>query len=300
MALFVLVMFGPIVLAASIALILRLTLLRRTPTLTARDALLTAIAGGIPLVVTLAPLAGEHALRQWLWPDLGARVASPLLLGIIGVVLLSFPSRARLTHASAQLTPRTVRVFLRPRQPIILTVLIAVAVVLAIAAGSASVNDDMGRRTHFTISLGTTGGSASTEIYGWYYSLPSLGLLAALLIITVLAWLRVPRPAWSDDIDRDTTIRRLRSDNIARIACGAVLLHLSFVFGSLAGTATMMLSMQAESIGTVTLGTPFAAMAPALYVAQAITGIAGIALWLLTVLTGLPMSARERDAAPLA
>lgn len=295
MFLFHLLMWGPLVLAACIALTLRLTLLCGAPRLRTRDAVLATVAGGLPVIATAAPLPGDFGLGPVLWWDVGTRAALPLIVGILGVILLSFPARSTATNASAQLVPRTLTTFLRPSRPIVLGALVLLAVTLALAAGAASETDDLGHHTLFSISLGTSGTTASSGIYGWYYSLPSLALLAALLLVTAIAWLRIPRPAWSDDIDLDTAIRRLHAANVTRIACGAVLLHLAVVFNSLRGTASMMLSAQAGTIGTVSLGTPFAAMEPALFVAWAIATVVGLALCLLTVLSGVPVAARRRS-----
>jgi hypothetical protein len=297
MFLFYLLMWGPLALAACIAVVLRLTLLRGAPRLGTRDAVLAAVAGGIPVVVTATPLPGDFGLGPVLWWDVGTRAALPLIVGILGVVLLSFPPRSTSMNASAQLVPRTLRTFLRPSRPIVLGALVVLAVILALAAGAASETDDLGHHTLFSITLGTSGTAASSGIYGWYYSLPSLALLAALLVVTTIAWLRIPRPAWGDDVDLDTAIRRLRAANITRIACAVVLLHLAVVFNSLRGTASMMLSAQAGTIGTVSLGTPFAAMGPALFVAWAIATVAGLALCLITVLSGVPMGARKTTPA---
>ncbi|MFK3679471.1 hypothetical protein ACI2IP_17250 [Microbacterium sp. NPDC090218] len=294
---FLLLVWGPTLLALIIALALRLTLLRGAPRLTARDAVIAAVAGGIPVIVFLIPVVGASlGLSPWLWSDLGVRAATPLALGIFGAVILSIPpARTTQMNASAQLLPRTARTFLRPRQPILLGALAAVAVTLSLAAGAASERDELGQYTLFSITLGTSGASASTGIYGWHYSLPSLALLGVLLVATTVAWLLIPRPAWSDDIDRDTALRRLRAANVTRIACGAVLLHLAVVFNSLRGTASMMLSTQAGTIGMVSLGTPFAAMEPALFAAWAIATTAGSALWLLTALSGVPLGARKQN-----
>lgn len=294
MFLFLMLVWGPALLAAILALTIRLTVLRGAPRLTTRDAVVAALAGGVPVIVFLAPVAGASGVGPAFWWDLGIRAATPLVLGLFGVVLLSLPSRQTQPHASAQLVPRTVRTFVRPRQPILLAALAALAIALTLAAGAASETDEQGQYTLFSLTLGTSGTSASTGIYGWHYSLPSLALLGALLAATTVAWLLIPRPAWSDDIDRDTAVRRLRADNVTRIASGAVLLHLAVVFNSLRGTASMMLSTQAGTIGMVSLGTPFAAMEPVLFAAWAIATTAGITLWLLTALSGLPIGARKR------
>lgn len=297
MALLLLLLWGPVLLAAAIALALRLTLLRHTPRMGMRDALIAAVVGGVPTILIVAPRAGAFGMCPVFWTELGQQAALPLALGIVGVILLSFPARSARMSASAQLTPRTVRTFVRPRQPIVLALVVAVAVILALAAGAASETDDLGRHTQFTITLGTSGTTASTGIYGWYYSLPSLALLAALLVVTTVAWLRIPRPAWGEEIDHDAAVRRTRADNITRVACGAVLLHLAVVFTSLRGTASVMLSAPANDLGMISLGTPFAAMEPALFVSATAATVTGLALWLLTALSGIPVGARQQAPA---
>lgn len=300
MALYLLLIWGPIVLASGIAVALRLTLLRAAPRLTARDAILTAVAGGVPLLVMLILRGAQMGWVPMLWQNLDARAATPLALGIAGVLLLSFSARPAQPSAMAQLTPRTARTFVRPRQPIFLAALTALAVGLTIAAGAASEVDELGRYTRFSISLGTSGGTASSDIYGWYYSLPSLVLLAVLLVIAAVAWMLIPRPAWGQDVDLDTAVRRTRAANIARVSCGTVLLHLAVVFGSLGGTASIAMSTSEGGLGTISLGTPFAAMGPALFTAQEIAVAIGVALWLLTALTAVPLRARHRVAARVA
>lgn len=297
MALLLLVLWGPVLLAAGFAIALRLTLLRRTPRMVTRDAVIAAVVGGVPTILVVAPRVGAFGVGPRLWTDLGQQAAFPLILGIIGIILLSFPARSARMSASAQLTPRTVRTFVRPRQPIALALLVAVALILAVAAGAASETDDLGRHTQFTITLGTSGTSASTGIYGWYHSLPSLALLAAILVVTTVAWLRIPRPAWSEEIDHDAAVRRTRADNITRVACGAVILHLAVVFTSLRGTASVMLSAPANDLGMISLGTPFAAMEPALFVAATAATVIGLALWMLTALSGIPAGARQQAPA---
>lgn len=297
MALFLFLIWGPIMLAAGFAIALRWTLLRAAPRLTTRDAILTAIAGGVPLLVVLVLRGAQMGWVPMLWQSLEARAATPLALGIVGVALLSVVSRPARPRSTARLAPRTARTFLRPRQPISLAALTALAVALAITAGAASEVDELGRYTRFSISLGTSGHSASSDIYGWYYSFPSLVLLAVLLVITALAWMSIPRPAWGEDVDLDTAVRRTRAGNIARVSCGAVLLHLAVVFGSLGGTASIAMSTSEGGLGTISLGTPFAAMGPALFVAQEIATVIGVVLWMLTALTAVPMTARRRVAA---
>ncbi|MEU4016115.1 hypothetical protein AB0E56_12725 [Microbacterium sp. NPDC028030] len=294
MVLLMLLTWGPILLALGIALSLRWTLLRHTPRMTRPDAVAAAIAGGIPSLVVSAPRVGALGAGPPLWTDLGFLAALPLILGIFGVVVLSFPARAARTSASARLAPRTLQTFVRPRQPIVLGSLAAIALALTLAAGAASETDELGHHTRFTITLGTSGTSASTGIYGWYHSLPSLTLLAVLLVITAVAWLRLPRPAWGEDIAHDTAVRRTRADNITRLASGAVLLHLAVVFNSLRGTASVMLSVSGNELGMISLGTPFAAMQPALFITGTASTVAGVTLWMLAALSGVTIRTRRQ------
>jgi hypothetical protein len=85
----------------------------------------------------------------------------------------------------------------------------------------------------------------------------------------------------------------VRAGNIARVAGGALMVHLSFVLQSLRGTASLWGSFSAGDAGTISLGTPFAAMGPVLQWTGFLALAAGLLLWILTASTAVPLTARR-------
>lgn len=140
------------------------------------------------------------------------------------------------------------------------------------------------------------GTEIGTGIYGWHYSVPSVIAIAALIIAALTAWALIARPAWADDVERDSALRRLRSSLVGRAVLGALLIHLFVVLQSLASTASLRGSAPSSELGTVSVGTPFAAMSPLLGGLGQAALIAGLALWILLALSALPMRTRRHSA----
>lgn len=296
MEIYLLVIFGPFVAALLLALVLRFLVMRSLPSLGGRVAALTALAGTIPALLTFVPrLSYWMPLPGGFW-DLAVRTIVPLGLGIFAVVLTAIPPRAARTGATAELARRSVSTFVAKRWVWSLLVLGAVIVTVSIAAGSVSKPDGEGHYTQYGLVLGSDF-KVGTGIYGWYYSIPALCVLIALLVITVVAWLTIPLPAWHDDAETDAAVRRLRTANIGRAASGALLVHLSVVLQSVAGTATLTGETPTTELGTVTITAPLAALAPLFYWTSAITLIAGVALWILLALTAVPTHRRRKSGA---
>ncbi len=288
------IVWGPVVMAAVLAVLIRLTVLRRAPRLSAAHATLTVAAGALPALAIVAP---RYTAFQGPIMDLTTRAVLPLALGVISVLFLIVPLPTRRRPRTAQLTRRTIRGFLRPVWPIALLSLTATVAAVSVSAGLASRPDDLGHYTLYWIRIGTEGMEAGAGIYGWHYSLPSLVTLVVLLAVTFCAWLLIPRPAWRDDIEQDAAERRLRAANIGRVSCAAVLAHLAVVLQSLRGTATLVGSTQTEELGLVTAGTSFAAIGPALHWASAIAFTLGLALWLVVAICPVPAFALRPSGA---
>lgn len=282
-----LVTLGPLVAAMLLAIGIRFLAMRSTPRPGLRVALLTVTAGAIPAVVVSAP-----RLSYWI-PSLRGSVAlsfqaiAPLVLGIVAVLLLMIPPPAHRTGATAELTRRSVRAFVSARWVWMLVASTAAIAAVSIAAGTVSGPDSEGRYTEYSFAVGT-GFRVGTTIYGWHYSIPALGVLAALLVVTVIAWLNVPRPGWQDDARQDAAVRRLRAGNIGRVATGALLVHLAVVLRSLAGTASLRGETPTTELGTISAGPPFAALGPVLECIGWIALAAGLTMWILTALTAIP------------
>lgn len=287
-------LWGPFALAMLVAVLVHLYGRGlRTPQ-PARLRIISALAGGVPgVIIGLMPAA----LFLW-WPGIAipleVRALLPLLLGIASVALLMTPAPRRRARATADLSPRSVASFVRRAWPLTMAALIAAIVAITLAAGFASRPDELGHFTMYSVSIGTSGTEIGTGIYGWHYSMPSLIAIAVLIVTTVIAWVSISRPAWDDDVELDAALRQLRSAHVGRVAVGALLVHLTVILRSLASTASLQGSAASSDLGTVWVGTPFAAIAPALTWASYALLIAGLALWFVVALSAVATGARRR------
>lgn len=292
-------LWGPFALAVLVGVLLHLQNRGSRVPLPARLRVISALAGGVPAVIIgLAPVA-LFLWRPGLGMPLEMRALLPLLLGIASATLLTAPRRRRRAPAAADLSPRGMRAFVPRAWPTSMAVLAVAIIAITIAAGSASSPDEFGRFTEYSIVIGTSGTEIRSGIYGWYYSVPSLIALAALVVVTVVAWASISHPAWDDDVEHDAALRRFRSSLVGRAALGALLTHLSVVLRSLASTASMEGTAASAELGEVSVGTPFAAIAPALTWTAYAAVIAGLTLWVMVALSALPARAR-RHAEPVA
>ena len=273
---------GPLLIATAI----RFLLLRNTVPLGHRVAILTAIAGLIPTICAVLPMLGSWIPLIPLNLDLAFRAVAPLVAGIVAMSLLTVPPRRVHTGGVAALRRRRMRQFMPTRWAGCLLALALVTLALTIAAGVASTRDEHGRYTLYRASMGTT--TFTTQIYGWYYSVPSLIMLAVLLVMLFAALFVITSRAWNDDIETDAAMRRLRATNVLRIGCGAILLHLFVILQSIAGASGMRAAAMTTELGTVVTGTPFAALQPWLFWTSMAAFVAGLTLHLLTALTAIP------------
>jgi hypothetical protein len=254
-----------------------------------------ALAAGLTLViigVALRLFAGPLTLlldlpgpfRDW---HADYRFALPLCLGILGVTLVALPIRARNGRGAADLKPRTALSFVRGRWFATPAAVLALILIFTITAGAASEPDDRtGRYTMYWVNLGGER-AMGTSIYGWFYSIPALILLAVMIATAFLALVLVSRPALDHDQERDVYTRTVRSCNIVWIGTGALLVHLGLIFSSLAGTASMR-STFATSDGAVRFWTTFAAIQPVLAGAASVAAALGFTLWTAVALSAIP------------
>ena len=257
--------------------------------------------GAISLATGLLLVAGEVAMRLigtaiflpfaissefWNWYG-DHRFAVPLLLGILGMVLLALPIRARTGRGAADLKPRTPVSFSRGRWFISPAVTLAFVLVVTVVAGVASQPDSTtGEYTMYFVDLGGER-SMGTSIYGWFYSVPCLILTAAMIVVAMLDLFLIARPALNRNVERDESIRMIRTRNVLAVGTGSLLMHLGVVFSSLAGTASVR-STFATSEGNVAFWTTFAALEPALAVASSVVAAVGIAFWASVALSAIP------------
>jgi hypothetical protein len=228
---------------------------------------------------------------------LGLRVldhALPLGLAIVMVVAIAWPPRRPAPAGVADLAPRGLATFTRPRWLGGLAALVVTIVAVSAVAGVASRPDDEGRHLAYRIDAGLA--SAGTWIYGWYFSVPSLIAMLVLVTLTLGGILLISRPSLGPHPELATRERRARTRTVLAAASGGLLLHLGDVFGSLGGTASLAGQFSAGTLGTVSIGTSFAALGPALHALAFLAGSLGFALWWFVLLSAIPVP--TRDARP--
>ena len=222
----------------------------------------------------------------WRWFS-DFRFAVPLALGTLGMVLLAFPVRARSGRGSAELTPRTPVSFARGWWFVTPAVVLVLILIFTVTAGAASQPDpETGHYTMYFVDLGGERGMG-TSIYGWFYSVPSLIMIAIMIAIAIVNLALVARPALNGNHERDVRIRTIRTRNVLAVATGALLLHLGLIFSSLAGTSSVRSSFSAGD-GTVAFWTNFAALEPVLRGASVISVVFGFAFWAAVALSAIP------------
>ncbi|MFE5409338.1 hypothetical protein [Microbacterium sp. NPDC056569] len=244
-------------------------------------------------VSLLVPVYPTMQFVTWYFDN---RYILPLVVGILGLVLLAFPVRARRGEGVAELAPRGLFRFTSARWLIAPVAVFALILLITLIAGSASQPDPATRRYDMYIVEITPENTMATAIYGWYYSVPAL-VATALMAATAAGTLAlIARPPLSQDRDLDSQIRARRSRNVITVTTGALLLHLGLILQSLAGTASLAASMPSE-LGRITLSTPVAAMMPVLTVASYVAAALGVALWATVALTAVGVRQRERVVA---
>lgn len=257
----------------------------------------------IGMVVALGCMITFTAWSVWPWwiPPLGedevlflllARYLVPLILSIAALIWLIVPAPDPGPSGTAALAPRTLMTFTsRARLGTMLCVLAGV-VAITFLAGLASDPDENGRHVIYEVQTSSTN-TASTTIYGWWFSTPCLILIAVLVLTALIGTIVISRPALGVDAGIDSAIRAARVRNILMVSTGGLLLHLSAVLQSLSATSSLRTGMAAGPAGLIEFGTSFAAIGPALQVASLISYILGLALWLSTLLSVLPIGMRQ-------
>jgi hypothetical protein len=248
---------------------------------------LVLFVGGVSMRLLTGPLQLllDVPIEFWEWyRDYG--FTSPLLLGILGLVLVAMPVRARTGRGAADLTPRTAVSFARGWWFVTPAVVFALILTATFAAGIASEPDEVGRYTMYSVEIGG-GRGMGVSIYGWFHSVPCLILLGLMIAIASLDLVLISRPALDPNQAKDVHVRTIRTCNVLLIGTGALLLHLGLIFDSLAGTASLRSSFP-TSEGTVMFWTTFAALEPVLRGASSVAAAFGFALWAAVALSAIP------------
>ncbi|MBH0053049.1 hypothetical protein I6E74_02555 [Salinibacterium sp. SWN139] len=253
----------------------------------------------VPMMYLLAASVGFFGPRPllveqfWYWV-FERRISWSLVLGAVAIAVLTVPIHTRVARGQATLTHRTPFSFGHRWWFGGTASIIGAIVTVTVLAGLASEPDPEGLWRSFTVE-GANGSTFGTTIYGWYYSLPALALLAALIAVTLTALWIIARPPISAGHSSDVWMRQLRTRNVLAVASGALSLHLGMIFNSLASTATLRGGETVGSTGWASWGTPFEAMQPALTFLGLVAMSLGFALWFGILLSAIP---RRRGSAP--
>lgn len=225
------------------------------------------------------------------------RFTAPLLLGILGLALLAFHAKQRGRRGAATLTPRTPTSFGRWWWFAVPAVMVVFVLLATVIAGIASSPDPAtGRYTMYFVEIGGQRGMGAT-IYGWYYSVPCLILLAILLALAYLDLFLISRPTLGHDHVRDVYARKVRTRNVLAVTTGALLTHFGLILESLAGTSSLRSEFTGAG-GKVNSWTAFAALEPVLSVASFVALGLGVTLWATVLLSATPVGRPAKTVAP--
>ena len=240
---------------------------------------------------------------SWMVPELAvsstARVvgfAVPLAAGLLAVVVLMLPRIQRPPTGTADLSPRTLTSFVARGWLVALLAVAALVLTVTALAGRASIPDDQGRYRHFELEL-TTGFTAGTDIYGWYFSVPSIILLVLLLLATFVAVRAVANPPLGPGAAGDATVRRWRTRNVVAMSLGALLVHLASILSHLAGTAALSAGF-ATDVGWVSARPPLVILETPLRFAATGAELVGWFLWFGVLLVAIRSTAPETAKEP--
>ena len=286
-----LVQYGPALVGLLLALIVWFFGRRAQTSLPTRARVSTAL--GMVIVLALMIVYWVWSVWPWFYPfgsDDGYLASqflgftAPLCLSVVALLFLFPAGRASAPRRSADLAPRTWLTFAPRWLSLVATGVVALVVVVSVSAGLASGPDDDGRYLIFGVEASSST-SGSTTIYGWWFSLPCLVIIAVLLAFALAELAVISRPPLAVDRLSDTQIRTTRVRNVLVVVIGGLLLHLGAILQSLYGTSSLRLGFQSEPAGWVSLGTSFAAIGPALLVASYVTVTVGFAFWFAVALS---------------
>ena len=297
----ILLELSPLVLGGVVAVGVWLATRRHGTSLSGRAGVLAAIGGLVPVVVSclysVVGVTPQLLAPMGLDVNIGfmeAQFVIPLAAGLVALVMVCVPGCRNPSASAADIARRTAFTFLSAGWTVALMAIVVVTIALSLAAGLASVPDQAGRYTMFSVQIGTM--RVGTTIYGWYYSIPAMFLLMMLIGTAWAGLALIARPPLGDARDQDAAVRRTRSRNIAALTTGAIAFHLAAILGSLAGTSSLRSGLPTDTAGVISVGSPFAALGSFLNASSIVVTCLGAALCLSVALTAVPRTARARQA----
>lgn len=300
--LFALITIGPAVLGLCAALVVRVAQRSRHVAPAGPSRAAATIAALVAIMVSAAlnlwmaspvsgPLSGslDGFRTQYM-----LRFLLPLVLGLLILAVSSFRAgtdgRETPKADAAEHAPTLVR----PWWVIALSLVAAAVIVPTVVLGVNSDPDSAGRYLLHTVQLGAA--SSSTTIYGWYFSLPGLLLVVAVLAVAGVVLTRLSREGRSAPTQR---VRELRAQArvVAAAAGGALLLHLSMVLTDLGEFVSSLHVEFSEGQGAMLAGDPSEPSVITLSILSLLATVLGYALWWLIVLSAVrPAASRVTTA----
>ncbi|WEK62014.1 MAG: hypothetical protein P0Y60_04435 [Candidatus Microbacterium colombiense] len=300
-ALFVLMLASPLLIGALIGVAVWRRQRRTQPPIDSGVRWAVGLAAALLLILMVAQILRAvlpPSAVQVLAPLINWRFLTPLLVGCLALMVLLFPVTIRRGGGSAELDRRTPFSFASRGTLWTLAVLIALSLGLAAFGGALSRPDDLGQYRMIWIELGSTSGG--TEIYGWYYSVPALWVLGALIVLVAANLVLISSPPISADVDGDRATRRFRIRAVLRLASSAIALHVAAVLVFLAGTSTASVTKGAGGVEAISVGTSFAALTPVLWGAWALASCLGAALCMSVLLSAVSVPLQAPRRVPVA
>lgn len=252
--------------------------------------LLVAAVG--PIVFSTEALRNE-GLGDGGLGDGGIRLApyiAPSIAAIAGLIVLAARSHRRSPDGDrapvALLSVRRWWSFLSPPWLVLAAVSVGLLVATILLAGLASTPGTSGLYDNYDLHW-TDDVFASIPFFGWYYGLPTLFSVAALLLVALVTLHRIARPPFSGDLAAralDATIRRLASRGVAALSVSAILTTLGRALAFVSAVATLEVTNVVEGGHLVTVVAPFAALTLPLALAGHLAQGIGLTLTLTLLL----------------
>ncbi|WP_127794728.1 hypothetical protein [Agromyces sp. LHK192] len=223
------------------------------------------------------------------------RFAFPLVLCLVALALLLPTARNNDQRGGVELSRRTLATFVPLPWAIFTIAALTAVLAVTVLAGTMSRPDEDGRYLIYEVDA-ATGASGSTTIYGWFYSVLCLVLIAVIVALVLVQLELISRPALAIDRDADITQRTARARNLLSVSAGGLLLHLGAVLLSLYGTSTVRIGFDAGTAGWAEVGASFADLGPLLLVASYISVATGFTLWCLVLLSVVAPASKRHMA----
>jgi hypothetical protein len=171
-------------------------------------------------------------------------------------------------------------------------------VITVIAAGLASSRDSEGRFSFITMGFGA--GQVGTSFPGWFYGVPVLIAVCALILVTGLSLVWLVRPGLASSVierELDVAFRRAQTRSVLQLSGGTMAFTLGTLWMFVASASQLTAKILAVNGELTEVVSPFAALHVPLTVTGLLLGGAGLGLILAPAWSPLFRRAAVADAA---